>query len=478
MKKIVIPPFPAGLGQALDRQAHRDQGNEPHDAAKEGVRLSSDWRLYADGVEVPVYAAPVTRGSPQSFARLSWEGDEPVSFVAVRSGGLSAAELLPSSYGLSHEICGSEVRFTVCRHGHVTILADHDIQQPLTISIDSLREERRPEEIKGRYFGPGIHPLDTFDFEDGDTLYLAAGAIVVMQPHPAEEQPINLKDWAGKPNFRPGILAHGKKHITLEGSGLIDFSLLDWHERKPIVFRDCQDVRIRGVTIVNAPEWNLTLFACEDVLVEEVKIIGYRENSDGIDLVSTKRAVVQDCFLHTGDDAVCVKAMVRGRCGGKDILVQRCIVWNDKVRCLGVAAESVEDISDLIFRDCDVLRSYADWTMELGALVVYISDHALVQNVLFEDIRIEHEVHLATHVCINKDQWAKTEEAGNIRNVVFRNIDVKPRVASRVAGYDEEHCVREVRYENFRVAGKVATTLEEAGIQVCPYAHDVTISAG
>lgn len=477
MKKIMIPPFPAGLTEALDRQAHRMQGGEPHAAAKEGVRLSSDWRLYADGVEVPVYAAPVHRGGVHSFARLNWEGDEAVTFLAVRDEAMTSAELLPTSYGLSAQVKGNEARFTVRRNGHVTIMADGDINLPLTISIDHIREEKRRDDIKGRYFGPGVHPMDTFDFEDGDTLYLAAGAIVVMQPHRADEQPVNLKDWAGKQNFRTGVLAAGKKHVTLEGFGLIDFSLLDWHERKPIVFNSCQDVVVRGVTIVNTPEWNLTIIGCEDVLVEDVKIFGYRENSDGIDIVSTRRAVVQDCFLHTGDDAVCVKAMMPGVCGGKDILVQRCIAWNDKVRCFGVAAESVEDISDLVFRDCDVLRSYADWTLELGSLMVYISDHALVKNVLFEDIRIEHEVYLATHVYITKDVWASTKDAGNIRNVTFRNIDVKPRIGSRVNGYDAEHCVDGVHYENIRVAGKLCTTLEEAGVQVCDYAHDVTITA-
>ena len=477
MKKLMIPPFPAGLTQAIDRQGHRDQGDEPHDAAKEGVRLSSDWKLYADGVEVPVYAAPVTRGGPHSFARLSWEGDEAVHFVAVRDGGLTSAELLPSSYGLSHEVKDGEVHFDVCRKGHVTLLADGDILQPLTVSIDAVREEKKPEDVKGLYFGPGLHRMDTFDFEDGDTIYLAAGAIVTFQPHPADEEPVNLKDWAGKVNYRGAVKADGRKHVSIEGFGLLDFSLLDWHERNPIAFKGCQDVRVQDVTLVNAEAWNLSFFDCQDVLVDQIRIFGYRENSDGIDVVSSQRVTVQNCFLRTGDDAVCVKAMVKGVCGGKDILCQRCVAWNDKVRCFGIAAESVEDIADVTFRDCDVIRSYADWTLELGSLVVYICDHALVQNVLFDDIRIEHDVHLATHVHITKDFWAKTKDAGNIRNVTFRNIDVKCAVGSRVGGFDAEHCVKGVHYENFRINGKVAETLEEGLIRVCDHAHDVTITA-
>lgn len=475
MKKVIIPPFPAGLCEAADRMGHRNQGELPQTAANEGVRISSDWKLYADGAEVPVYAAPVTRGGPHSFARLSFCGDEPIDFVAVRKDGLQTAELLPESYHMTHTIEGNTVHFSMARTGHVTLLADGDILQPLTISIDCVREEKREAEIHGRYFGPGVHSLDTFDFDDGDTLYLAAGAIVVMQPPKEDEPIINPSDWAKKPNYRTAILAQGKKHVTLEGFGLIDFSYLDWHARKPIVFERCIDVTVRDVTIVNVPEWNLTFMGCEDVRAEQIKIFGYRENSDGIDIVSTKRATVQDCFIRTGDDAVVVKAMMRGVCGGEDILVQRCVVWNDKVRCFGVAAESVENIHNLVFRDSDVLRSYADWTLELGALVVYICDHALVENVLFDDIRIEHELHFATHVHITKDFWAATKDAGNIRNVVFRNIQVSSPVPSRVGGFDAAHTVQGVRYENFTIAGKCAQTLQDADIRVCDYAYDVEV---
>ena len=68
------------------------------------------------------------------------------------------------------------------------------------------------------------------------------------------------------------------------------------------------------------------------------------------------------------------------------IRVSRCAVWNDKVRCFGIAAESRNDITDVRFEDCDVLRSYADWTTELGSLVVYICDRGRVSDITFENI--------------------------------------------------------------------------------------------
>ncbi len=476
MEQIIIPPAVTGLSKAADPEGHRRQGEEPHRAAKEGVRLSSDWRLFADGQEVPVYAAPVTRGGPHSFAQISAEAGRPVAWRAVRCGGAETVELLPASYGLHAEITGDGIVFTTVRHGHVTLLADGDIQQPLTISVGPVRQTLRPEDVQGLYFGPGIHDIDTFDFADGDTIYLAPGALVRARPHPEDEAPVNLKDWAGMKNFRSCLAADRVRHVRLMGQGILDFSLLDWHERNPLIFHGCEDVLVQDVTFVNVPAWTLHLHQCDHAEVDNIKMFGYRENSDGVDIVSSQNVHVHDSFSRTGDDAFVVKAMVQPPvCGGKNILVERCVVWNDKVRCFGIAAESVNDISDVTFRDCDVIRSYADWTLELGALVVYISDKALVSNILFDDIRIDHEVHLATHVMVTRDFWSKDDKAGNIRNVTFRNLQVRPEVGCRVAGYGPENTVEGVHYEHYTLAGRTATSLEAAKIEVCDYASHVTI---
>ncbi|MBR4234779.1 MAG: hypothetical protein IKR85_01800 [Clostridia bacterium] len=476
MKTLIIPPFPEGLGKAGDAEKLRKQGDEPHAACEEGVRLSPCWRVFADGQEVPVYVTPVTRGGPHSFACLRWAGDEKLLIEAESDREITSAEVLPESYAIKAEHSRRRVRFETARTGHVTLLVNGGIEKPLTLSILPVREEKTPAQVRGLYFGPGVHSINVFDFDDGDTIYLADGAVVTALPPPPDEKPTRECDWAKQRNYRTCICAEGKKHLRIEGGGILDFSLLAWHERSPVAFRNCEDVCVRDAALVNAPAWNLCFSGCSNVAAEFVRIFGYRENSDGIDIVSTEQARVDDCFLRTGDDAVVVKAMLLPpRVGGRDIRCRRCVVWNDKVRCLGIAAESRNDISDVYFGDCDVIRSYADWTLELGALVVYISDKAHVSNVVFEDIRIEHEVHLATHVMVTKDFWSRDEAAGSISGVTFRNIKVKPAVGSRLAGYDAEHTVERVTYENYSVAGRRARTPEEAMLEICAHVKDTAV---
>ena len=123
--------------------------------------------------------------------------------------------------------------------------------------------------------------------------------------------------------------------------------------------------------------------------MNRARLLAYRENSDGIDLVDTQNALIESCFLRTGDDAICLKSMaLTKQVETHDITVRKCIVWNDKVRAFGVAGESRHDIYNAIFEDCDVLHSMADWTTEVGALAVYICDAAKVHHIVFRNIRV------------------------------------------------------------------------------------------
>ena len=475
MSKIIIPPFPVGLTVSSDPERDRAQGDEPRRAAPWGIRLSSEWKLFADGREIPVFSTPVTRGGPHSFAKLRLAApDSAVRFRAVRSASVKTASVLPENLGCAAFVDGNhDIIFSVTGPGNATVLTDETDDFPLTVLLLPPRAEVSRSHL---YFGAGTHTLDFIDLDDGDTLFIDDGAVVTALPPPQTEAPLRASDWAGMPNYRDCIAAIQKKNITIRGGGILDFSLLDWHARNPLIFRDCVNVTVEDVTLVNAPAWNLDFMGCRGVRADFVSIFGYRENSDGIDIVSSEEVGVTNCFIRTGDDAVAVKAMLPPpRCGGCAIRVSRCAVWNDKVRCFGIAAESRNDISDVRFEDCDVLRSYADWTTELGSLVVYICDHGTVSNVTFENIRIEHEVHMAANVLITHDKWSSDSEAGSIRDVVFRDIDVKPVVRSRVAGFDAEHRAERICFKRFRIGGDTARTPEEAGIEILPFTSDGSV---
>lgn len=450
------------------------QGEDPHGACQDGLFYSSDWSVWVDDSPLIIYGTPVTRGGPHSFGRADLE-DGTIRTVVVKASNRAIHSILvaPKSVGISICFEGDAFRFTVDRECHLTFTVNGDIDRPLTLSF--LKPIPVPSE-SCRVIKAGVYDFDYYDFSDGETVYLEEGAILRAMPHDPTEHPIREKDWAGRVNYRKCIVGEGKKHISILGYGIIDFSRLDWHERNPVTFEQCDCVHIEGITLINAGAWNLTLSRCQHVEIERMRIWGYRENSDGIDIVSSEDICVHDCFLRTGDDAIVVKAMCPPPvCGGRNIHCYRNVVWNDKVRCFGIAAESLNDITDVRFVDSDVIRSYADWTHELGSLVVYICDSAHVSNIVFDNIRIEHEKKYACNVLIQKDFWSGDVQAGSIDGVTFRNIDLAYPMPSYIKGFDSEHKCQNIRFEHYGVSGIPYETLSEANIEVDDFAENVTI---
>ena len=178
-------------------------------------------------------------------------------------------------------------------------------------------------------------------------------------------------------------------------------------------------------------------------------MIAYRENSDGIDLVDTQYAVVRNCFLRTGDDAVSLKSMAcTPQLETHDILVQHCTVWNDKVRAFGVSGESRSNIYNAVFEDCDVVQSMADWTIEVGALAIYICDAAEVHHITFRDIRIRQESNYAICCMITLDKWSKDRKAGQIHDIIFDRITMPENYLIYLSGYSKKNCIKNIYFGN------------------------------
>lgn len=88
----------------------------------------------------------------------------------------------------------------------------------------------------------------------------------------------------------------------------------DFDCRRPpaVLFKDCEDVTVSGVTILRSPFWTLHLLYCARVTVDGVTIRnnigGYGPSSDGIDVDSSRDVLIQNCDISCYDDNICLKA--------------------------------------------------------------------------------------------------------------------------------------------------------------------------
>jgi hypothetical protein len=125
-------------------------------------------------------------------------------------------------------------------------------------------------------------------------------------------------------------------------------------------------------------------------------------------------------------------------------------------------------IRNIRFTNCDILGVHGYG----GVFGIHNADHATVSDVLYENIRVEHYYNKLIDLKVIKSMWGKDPERGQIRNVVFRNIDVTQSIynsgysMSLIGGYDSTHTVENILFENFRLNGGKVTNADQLELYV------------
>ena len=430
-----------------NRGPYSYQGNSGHEEPT--VIVSPYYTLKINDKAIPVYSTVVYVGldgecALHSYAMIELRPEQAGSIDIVLNAvkyDLEEAIVLPESLGIVPEIFGSEIRASVSDTGDYTFLMndeDSDVSQYNAFTL-FVRDYNDEEEEIAKYidqygadnvkiYEAGTHLIDNIHItEDDSVVYLKRGALLIPKGNPdySEENQyteLGARESNGWGLTRyPIITANGRKNITITGRGTIDAGQLGWHERRGIMVTNSENVEISGLTLVNFPEWTITTYVCTNIDISDIRVFGYKTNSDGIAICNSKNAVVKDSFARSGDDLFEVKTM-----GGpldsssEDILFENCIAWAGKARCFGVIAELSRDVSDITFMNCAVLIRDAVWDNSiLGSLVVIGSDGTgNVSNVTFENIEIYKDYGRAINIAVTNKEL-KTKK---IENIVFRNI--------------------------------------------------------
>lgn len=475
-----VYPKIEGIEKAKNEHDFLIQGSnayKPHDI---GIVVSADWEVEVDNNSIPTYSVPVTRGGPHSFTSLELlNSGEAVRFKVSYKGVLRSAKILPENLGIICEVIDNDILFSVDKPCNLMIEVNNRHIKPLNIFINPKEEIKFDKNSPNvLWFGPGIHEVNRILLEDHQIVYIEGGAIVKAIGPAQDEKPLIECDWANKPNYHDLFEAKGKSNITIMGHGIIDTSALDWHARMTMLFENCSNIKIQGVIMNGTSSWTLKCLDCREVEIDNVKMFGYRENSDGIDIVNSKDINVRNCFIRTGDDAICVKAMLKPPyVGGQNITVEKCTVWNDKVRCFGITCETKSDINNVTFNDCDILYSFADWGDHLGSLCIIACDSAVISDIKFSNIRIRHEATYAINCMIMHDRWSTDKNPGHIRHVVFDNISIPEDTPICIHGYDHHHLVEDVTINGLSIYGKKNKALSNNILECNPYTKNVVLKA-
>jgi hypothetical protein len=433
--------------------------------APEGEGLSHDYTVKVEGSSVPVYICKVASADRErrwkamddktnsatffetaAFAYFDAEG--PVQVEVTAAEPISSAIVLPSSYGLVPRVRGKQATLDVSGPypRQLTLEINGTWKRALHIFVNPVEKGIPTPGSPGLiYFGPGIHEVTNLVITNNQVVYVAGGAIVRGIIGPAEK--FSVSSYSGLKNYAPTFSLRGT-NITLRGRGIIDGSFATTHARH-LVSVQGKDIALEGVILRDSSTWTVPVRQSERVQITNLKLLGYRANSDGIDICNSRDVTVRQSFIRTLDDLIVVKTD-KGRGESQRILAEKCVLWNEVAHALSVGAELRENVDDVVFRDCDVIHDLGrEWTLR-----VYHCDAARISNIRFEDLRIEESPRLIS-LWIDKAVWSRDSERGRIDGVVFKNIRAAADpVRLELKGFDSSHQIENVSFQDVLVNGK------------------------
>ncbi len=399
------------------------------------------------------YYPPMSR-TPVAY--FDFEGTVEIQ-VTVPDIDIEDVKISPVSYGIEPVIDAEAhtVTFRVDTPDAYTLQFNGQPQRAVHIfanEIENPGDIPDPDDPNVIYIGPGEWNIESIVLRKGQTLYLAGGSVV------------------------HGIVnANFESDITVCGRGILDCSHIEgWQGRSasiPLKFDYCSNVTIKDILVLNANAWACQAYNSSDGVIDGLKIITSRPNGDGISIQSCQNYRIENCFVRSWDDSLVVKNYDKN---SSDITFRHMQLWTDLAQSMEVGYETNKgnkadaSMTNIVFEDITVLNNF-----HKPVISVHNGDNALLDNIVFRDIVVEHEEigsgdgdempYLIDINIMQSNNWSTTIDRGTIQNVTIENVTFLEGTenASRIQGYDEEHKVENVVIRNLNLFGKEVKSAED-----------------
>ena len=242
----------------------------------------------------------------------------------------------------------------------------------------------------GRYLTGSIH------LKSNVTIHLGEGAVLVGSTNPYDYD-MELNAWYGL------ILANKQDNIGITGKGVIDGRGRELannfinqvysgvikdklqlgrvaNRPKLVYFRECKNVEIKGVTMMNPAFWTQTYDQCENLLIDGITVHSRAYwNNDGMDIVDCNGALIQNCYVDATDDAICLKSH------SADAVCQNIEVRNNTA-CSSASGIKFGTASTGGFKNIKIINNTIFDTFR-SAITIQAVDGGLVENIVVDSLR-------------------------------------------------------------------------------------------
>jgi polygalacturonase len=403
-----------------------------------GVAASTSYSVKVNGKDVAVNDE--SRFDFQT-AMFTMSGTAHIE-IKVLTGNAQKSTVHPLRHKITPRVNGSTLSFTLSKPLKLVVKVEG---APNPALIATPLETNAPKEGDKNvlYFGPGIHEGGAIKLQDGQTIYLAPGALVMGR-----------------------IEATGVKNVTVKGRGILETAKNSSRAAKRcgVLFNKCSNVKVEGIGVRGGSWWQTLYLASDNVEVPQMNLFGKEINTDGVDIDGVKNFAVRDTFILSGDDGPgwhALDAKANGEMPTDNALDEDCVIWSttggNGIR-VGASIET-SLFQNVTFRNLDILAHNTD------AIHSDHSDWAMCKNIRFENFADESTRNQVINIFIAKTGYSNDngykDERGHFDGLHFINVTAPAAGANRVTllGFNAGHLIENITFQNCRIGDKTLSQL-------------------
>jgi hypothetical protein len=286
-------------------------------------------------------------------------------------------------------------------------------------------------------FPAGTFRSGTLYLKNNITLALEPGATLLGSPDPRDypENHSSVRSYTDVYVCQSLIAGEGLSHVAIVGRGTIDGSggAFRWKEYKnrPYVIRlvRCHDVRVEGVHLQNSPMWMEHYLACDQVRLRGVTVVNHVSyNNDGVDIDSCHDVCISECMFDSDDDGLCLKSTMDRPC--RNVVVSNCVL-SSHCNALKMGTESNGGFQDVTVTNCTICSPRFSQSVYgnyrgMGGIALETVDGGILERVAISNITVQG---VSTPIFLRLGNRARPfidngpkPAVGALRNVLLSNI--------------------------------------------------------
>ena len=280
-------------------------------------------------------------------------------------------------------------------------------------------------------FPKGEYMLSTIHLRDNMTIKIAKGATILgssdfydYERHEKIDYPI-YQD-ASHTYFNTSLfLGVNCKNIKILGPGTIDMQSI-WDEdnireivhrgAKCIALKECDDVVIDGVTVLNCTDLAIYFAGCNNVTVSNCKLKVY---IDGVSPDNSKNVIIENCDILAGDDAIVFKSSYTlNRLDVCDNIEVRNCKLASRCNAIKFGTETNGGFYHINIYDIAIKNT------RIAGFAIESVDGATIDDIKIQDITMSN-VNCPFFIYLGERMRGPKElELGQIKNITIENVKV------------------------------------------------------